>query len=353
MIKVLLLADTHLGFDLPSRPRSERRRRGPDFFAMTRLALEPALRGEVDLVVHGGDLLYRSKVPASLVQAALEPLLEVADRGVPVVLVPGNHERSALPYPMLGSHERLHVLDRPRTVVLDLDGARVAVAGFPSERDAIRDRFPVLVRSTAAGEVAADLRVLCLHQTVEGAAVEGHVFRSGADVVRGRDLPAGFAAVLCGHIHRAQVLTQDLHGRPLAAPVLYPGSVERTSFAERHEAKGFMVLELEPDGLAAGRLARWEFRELPARPMAVVVVDASRFDAERLEARLRQELERLPADAVVELRIEGRLADAAGGVLHATALRRLHPASMNLSLQVPAAWRGRGRRPRPADGDGV
>jgi hypothetical protein len=36
-------------------------------------------------VVHGGDLLYRSKVPPALVSAALEPLLEVADLGVPVV----------------------------------------------------------------------------------------------------------------------------------------------------------------------------------------------------------------------------------------------------------------------------
>ena len=29
---MILLADTHLGFDYPIRPRSERRRRGEDFF---------------------------------------------------------------------------------------------------------------------------------------------------------------------------------------------------------------------------------------------------------------------------------------------------------------------------------
>jgi hypothetical protein len=29
VIKVLLLADTHLGFDLPLRPRVDKRRRGP------------------------------------------------------------------------------------------------------------------------------------------------------------------------------------------------------------------------------------------------------------------------------------------------------------------------------------
>ena len=65
MIKVLLLADTHLGFDLPSRPWVEKRRRGPDFFANMRLALEPVLRGEVDLVVHGGDLLEGGLAPGS------------------------------------------------------------------------------------------------------------------------------------------------------------------------------------------------------------------------------------------------------------------------------------------------
>ena len=54
--RILLLADTHLGFDLPLRPRVERPRRGADFFRNFELALRPALQGKVDLVIHGGDL---------------------------------------------------------------------------------------------------------------------------------------------------------------------------------------------------------------------------------------------------------------------------------------------------------
>ena len=65
-VRVLLVADTHLGFDLPFRPRIKRRRRGHDFFANFERALEPALEGKVDLVVHGGDVLYRSRVPPGL-----------------------------------------------------------------------------------------------------------------------------------------------------------------------------------------------------------------------------------------------------------------------------------------------
>ncbi len=339
MIKVLLLADTHLGFDLPSRPRVEKRRRGPDFFANTRLALEPALPGHVDLVVHGGDLLYRSKVPAGLVAQALEPLLEVADNGVPVVLVPGNHERSALPYPMLASHRNLYVLDRPRTVELEIDGARVAIGGFPCERDNIRDRFSALVAECGVLSARADLQILCLHQTVEGSRVKGYTFRSGTDIIRGCDIPTGVAAVLCGHIHRSQILTRDLEGHRLAAPVLYPGSVERTSLAERDESKGYLILEFETNSKSGGRLERAEFRDLPARPMFAVSVDATDLEPEALEECIRDELGRLPADAVVQLRIDGGLTPGAEVVIRAVNLRRLHPETMTLALRFRPARR--------------
>ena len=112
------------------------------------------------------------------------------------------------------------------------------------QRDGIRDRLRTLIAECGVRDADADIRLLCLHQTIEGARVEGFTFRAGPDIVRGRDVPSGFAAILCGHIHRSQVLTHDLAGRKLRAPVLYPGSVERTSLAERNEAKGFLVIKL-------------------------------------------------------------------------------------------------------------
>lgn len=336
MINVLLLADTHLGFDLPAKTRVAKRRRGPDFFANTRLALEPALRGKADIVVHGGDLLYRSKVPPSLVERALEPLIEVADIGVPVVLVPGNHERSALPYPLLASHEHLHILDRPRTVNLVVRGTRVAVGGFPCEREGIRDRFQALVSESGLLAAVSDVRLLCVHQTVEGARVKGYTFRYGADIVRGGDVPPGVAAVLCGHIHRSQVVTRDLSGSALAAPVLYPGSVERTSLAERNEAKGYLVLEFEADRRNGGRLVGSDFHELPARPMVVVSVNATGLTPERLEERIRRGIDGHPDDAVVSLRIDGSIAPGGEEILRAANLCRLHPATMTVTLRFRA-----------------
>ena len=146
-MRILFLSDTHLGIDLPARPRVERRRRGEDFFRSFEAALAPARAGEVDVVVHGGDLHFRSRVPAWLAEAALAPLRAVASRGIPVLLVPGNHERSRLPYPLLALHERLHVFHAPRTIHLEAGGLRVAFAGLPYATG-VRDRFPSLLEAT-------------------------------------------------------------------------------------------------------------------------------------------------------------------------------------------------------------
>jgi exonuclease SbcD len=328
-LRVLFVSDTHLGFDLPARPRVDRVRRGPDFFANFSRALAPALRGEADVVVHGGDLLYRSRVPASLVARALQPLLAVAEAGVPVLLVAGNHERSAIPYPLLASHPNLHLFDRPRTVVVDRAGVRAAFAGFPYARG-VRRAFPALLAATGHRSVEADARVLCFHQCVEGATCgppPGHTFRDADDVVRCRDLPADVAVVLSGHIHRHQVLRRDVSGRPLPAPVVYAGSVERTSFAERDEPKGFVIATIGPGG-AGGRLLGGAFRRLPARPMRVHQVTGRVAIAEEL----RGVLAALPPRALLQVRVPAAL--AAAEMPCAAGLRALCPPDVHAEVVV-------------------
>jgi len=350
-IRILLVADTHLGFDLPTRARVERRRRGHDFLTNYATALRPAFGGGVDLVVHGGDVFNRSRVPTSVAWQAFEPLARVADGGVPVFVVPGNHERGRIPQLRFAQHPGIHVFDRPRTFAVDVRGVRVAIAGFPSERDDVRARFVDLVEATRWRAVSATVRLLCMHQCVEGATVgpNDFTFTTAADVIRGRDVPAGFAAVLAGHIHRHQVLTTDLRGAPLAAPVLYPGSIERTSVAEADEAKGFMIVEVACDDSAAR--IDWRFHTLPARALVKrdLHVDAIADDA--LETVIRAMIAEAPEDAVVTVRVVGAPSEHAWRVLSAANLRRLSPPTMNLALRLDgdAALVRTGRRPRRSD----
>lgn len=350
VIRILLLADTHLGFDLPVNPRINRRRRGHDFLANYATSLRPALDGEVDLVVHGGDVFNRSRPNSSVVWQAFEPLRQVADRGIPVYVVPGNHERGRIPHLRFAQHPRIHVFDRPRTFVTEVRGVRVAIAGIPSERDDVRSNFVDLLSETEHANVDADVRLLCLHQCVEGATVgpANYMFTTAADVIRCSDLPTGFAAVLSGHIHRHQVLTTDLRGRTLPAPVMYPGSIERTSIAEADEDKGFMIVEVtaEPEVKAD-----WRFEQLPARPLVRHDLELDGLDATEVETTMRSFVANAPADAVVTVRVSGAMSESVSRVLSAGSLRAMTPATMNLDLSVADRnWKpGRPRTRRPPD----
>jgi DNA repair protein SbcD/Mre11 len=343
MARVLFLSDTHLGFDWPSRPRLERRRRGDDFYANTERALNRALQGDVDLVVHGGDLFHRSGVPLWVVERAYALLRKLADQGIPVAVVAGNHERARLPYPLLARHPRIFLFQAPTSVRFDTPRERIAVGGFPYTRQ-IRQRFRENVRATGLLHLDADVRLLCVHHCFEGARVGAHdwVFRDASDVVSAADIPRAIAAVLSGHVHRHQVLTRDLRGRPLAAPVVYAGSIERTSSAERGESKGFLLLDFE-----GNRLVRWQFEQLPARPLLLRTLFAGSVAHGPLEAQLARIVAEAPMGAVLLLRAEGRLSSEEQALLGAAALRRLVPATMNVFLRGHGETRSvaeRGRR---------
>ncbi len=347
-LRVLFLADTHLGFDFTFRPRIERRRRGDDFFANYERALAPALAGEVDLVVHGGDLFHRSRVPAALVQMAFAPLKRVADSGVDVVVVPGNHERSVIPFPLLSLHPRIHIFRNPQTFELRCGGMRVAIAGFPYARRNVRSELGELLGRSGIQPVAADIKLLAMHHCVQGATVgpSNYTFVHGHDVIVPTDLPAGLAAVLSGHIHRHQVLTRDRAGRPLPASVLYSGSIERTSTAEKDERKGYMLLSLAP-GPNGGALRSWRFVQLPARPMVGLRLSLEQMGRQALQVAIEEAIGSAPADAVMQLRVTGEPDDAQAQALQAARLRAIAPASMNIRVTFPTLRRlGRSERSR-------
>jgi DNA repair protein SbcD/Mre11 len=369
-IRILFVADSHLGLDLPVNPRAARRRRGHDFLANHEAALAAALAGEADLVVHGGDVFDRPRVDAGLAHRAYAPLLRVADAGVPVFVVPGNHERGMLPHARFLAHPRVHVFDTPRTFVVEVGGRRLALSGFPYTRQ-VRSEFASLVERTGWRAEAAALRLLCVHHCVEGATVgpSDFTFTTARDVIRGRDLPVGFAALLSGHIHRHQVLTRDLAGRPLPMPVLYPGSIERTSTAEIGERKGYLMVELDtaaadvadardagdqPDAEnQAAAVLRWRFVELPARPMRLERIAAGDAEGVALDATLRAMVASMPPDAVLLVRVEGDMTAAQLRVISASHVRSYAPPAMNVEVRAEAflrAARGGTRAASPVRG---
>ncbi|KAA3615366.1 MAG: DNA repair exonuclease [Calditrichaeota bacterium] len=326
-IKILFFADSHLGFDLPMRPRIQRRRRGEDFFANFQTIIKTAAEEKVDLVLHGGDLFFWAKLPNALVTKVALPLYDLAESGVPIYIVPGNHERSRIPNHFGFAHRNIHIFNRPRTFVFEKNGFRLALAGFPFARN-IYTQFNFLINKTEYKNCATDVRLLCLHQAISGARVgaANYTFRQGPEIIPAHFLTNDFHAVLSGHIHRAQILTSDSAGRAFSQPVIYPGSIERTSFAERNEEKGFYTLQIDSDS----KVPKIEFCSLPTRPMFKIELNLTGLNRTDSLIKIKEKFSTLPKNAVVQL----KLVPAFDWEISASALRDMAPESMNVSLAV-------------------
>ncbi len=332
-VRMTVFSDTHLGFDLPGKARIERRRRGDDFAANFRTVVDYA-RDNADVLVHLGDVFHRSRVPAAVVDDAFSRLAEVADRGIPVLIVPGNHDRSRLPSSLWLGHPNIHIFTSAKTVTVNAAGLRLGFAGFPFAWGDLRGAFGGILQTCAATAEPADVSFLCMHHTVAGASVgpNGYTFRRGGDVLAPPQLPKRFSAVLAGHIHRHQVMEGD------HPTVYYPGSTERTSFAEREETKGFLDLTLSVDD--CGRtLQRSKFVPLPARPMIDVCLPPE-LPADQAPAYLGKTARELPADAVVRVSVAPHREDVLSQVT-AELLRSVFPATMNVQLAGGFVRRGR------------
>jgi len=127
-------------------------------------------------------------------------------------------------------------------------------------------------------------------------------------------------------------LRADLSGKPLPVPVVYPGSTERTSFAEMSETKGFVSIQAGPADRPACELRSIEFRELPARPMYMRTLDSGSLPT--VLARFRSSLADVDTRGVLRVRVPADLATDSARII--AAVKAIVPPTMLLDFSLPS-----------------
>lgn len=307
-LRILHLADSHIGSQLPARPRRrDERRRGDDIVHSYQRVLQRAREFDVDLVLHAGDVFDEPNPSDAAISAASNPLLSLAADGFPVVIIPGNHERSVLPGSLFLSHPNVHIFGIAETRVFTLRGRRVAIVGIPCIRRHSAARFAAVLDETRWAETKAELNILLTHQAFDSSTCgpANYRFRKGnEDVVDRAHLPSAFHYVAAGHIHRHQVLGTRDHDAftfdGCNVPVVYSGSVDRISFAEQDEPKGCMLLEESERGFSH------RFIEHEVRAMMRFPLDVSGLSRSAIRAAAVAWSVTLPRGALAQVRLSGR-----------------------------------------------
>jgi exonuclease SbcD len=302
-IRLLHFADLHVGIEAFGRidPASGVNARVLDFLARFDELVAYALHHDADLVVFAGDA-FKTRSPSPTYQRAFARRIKrLADAGVAVVLLVGNHDLPtmtqrastvdifrtlAVPNVTVGRTDRLHLIQTRRGPV------QVITIPYPVRQrlltqDECRglsiEELDRALGATVTGLIAdrsAQLdpsipSLLTAHLSVSGA-----TYSSERSVMIGRDVvipqsvltDAAVDYVALGHIHKHQSLNDG--GYP---PIVYAGSLERTDFGEEGQPKGFCWVNLARNSTA------WEFIEVAARRLVTIRCDV-RDAAEPLRA---------------------------------------------------------------------
>ena len=325
-IRILHLADLHIGMENYGRldPATGLNGRVMDFLRRLSEVVEFALENEVDLVLFAGDA-YKSRDPNSTYRREFARRIKrLADHGIPVVLLVGNHDLPAqerrassieifrtleVPNVLVAGHDRLYNLTTRR-------GEKIQVATVPYP---IRQRL--LAHEEHKDKTIAELDVLVQQLVTENiealagqvdpsmpAVLVGHFSVSDArygserSVMLGRDVvvlksvlanPA-WDYVALGHIHRHQELNG---GQP--PPIVYCGSLERIDFGEEKEPKGFVIADVRRGH------AEWEFHPVTARRFVTIRADV-RDEPDPSKAILEAITQQEVNDSVVRVIIQAR-----------------------------------------------
>ena len=320
------------------------------FFTQSEEVIKKAIDDhKIDFIIHSGDFFNRSKPPPEVVDRAVKPFSETANKGIPIYLLPGNHERGKLPFGLLHYQDNINVFKDPRSFTFKKKGIIIQLTGFPYIRHYARDKFTEVVKQASKHDftVKPHYRIFVTHQLIEGSRVYNYVFRSGHNVIQSSDVPMVFNYIACGHVHRFQVLIQNKNSSSLLStneyglikqncltrkwqlfkdvnqssvtmrgPVIaYPGSLERVSLAERFEHKGFIVGKLFfSNELNQITHAEYRFQEIESVRMIYQIWNLSEKSSEEYIENLLNELLEISAissshsknlNGVIRIKIQG------------------------------------------------
>jgi exonuclease SbcD len=355
-IRILHLADLHIGIENYGRldPATGLNGRVMDFLRRLNEVVDHALEHEVDLVLFAGDA-YKTRDPNSTYRREFARRIKrLADAGIPVVLLVGNHDLPAqerrassvdifrtldVPNVLVANRDRLHHLTtrrgEPIQVVAVPYPIRQRLLAHSEYKDKSISELDALVQQLVAENIqglAAQVdpsvpAVLTGHFSVSDAE-----FGSERSVMLGRDVvvlksilanPA-WDYVALGHIHRHQELNKGGH-----PPIVYCGSLERIDFGEEHETKGFVIADVRRGH------AEWKLYPVHARRFVTIRTDV-RDQADPLAALLEAIAQHDVSDAIV--RVFAQALPEQEGLLRDPDIRRAlgdayYVASINKEIQ--------------------
>jgi len=259
-VQILHCSDTHLdkSFNIANLARVQERKE--DLNRNFSAAVDYALRNKPDLFLITGDIFDRVSPSNAARILVTEKIRQLKEAGISVFLIGGNHD-----VPKLGSqHLAIDVLssaglatvfsrsDEFERQVLQVDGKSVCIAG-KSYFSQVESQNPLRGPKVPT---EGDYNLLMIHGSLQGLNVSSSVPEMmSQNPFRPEDIKSGLNYLALGHFHNYYERDHE------ECRIVNPGSIEKLSWAEIDDEKGFVWAELHGSNVST------EFVKLDTRPM--------------------------------------------------------------------------------------
>jgi DNA repair exonuclease SbcCD nuclease subunit len=284
-VKILQTADNHLGETAYSRidPSTGLNARGLDFLNSFQRILEVASKERVDVLLVVGDFFTRVNPHPRYLLEVMKGIKKLSKANVITIFVSGNHETpktitTVNPLSLLGQLDNVHVVLEPTSI--EINGIDFVCVPAPPAFDEIKNLFNPLLQK-ALMDSKSDRKILAAHLPLGQATTSSERTLESfiGECVDIEQIPNKFLYAALGHMHRFQQLGQEV------MPIVYSGSSERCEWAEEHDDKFAVLVEIE-DKVEITPI------KLPVRDMITIIdQDCSGLSAMRINKLVLEAIE--------------------------------------------------------------
>ena len=302
-VQILHCSDMHLdkNFNISNLTRAQERKE--DLNRNFSVASDYALKNRPDLFLITGDVFDRISPSNSARVFVTQKIRQLKESGISVFMIGGNHDvpkfgSQYLAIDVLGSAGLATVFSKSETIerqILQIDGKSVCVAGksyfsqFETQNPLRGCDIPL----------EGHYNVLMIHGSLQGLNVVSSVPEMASqNPFRPDDIKPGVNYLALGHFHNYYDREHE------GSRIVNPGSIEKLSWAEMNDEKGFVWAEIHGSDVSL------EFIKLETRRMEKYTLDLSKDGnySPTLKDYIIDYLQRLPdPQKIVRLYLRGQI----------------------------------------------
>lgn len=268
-MKIIHLADSHLGFSSYSRLDEHGRNRIEEMvYSGFEQAIEKIVELRPDAVVHAGDVFHHIRPKIKPLVVFQKGLIRLMKENIPIIIISGNHDAPksyslTSPFRLFENLPGVHIALRYGYEKVEVGDHSFHCIPFCLEPRDYLTEFEKIERSGRD--------VLVMHGLVES--LRNKKMRSvGEHELADSFLKSDFDYIALGHYHGQAQLSQN---------AWYSGSLEYFNFGEAQDEKGMLLVDLE-----SGRA-----ENIPVRPRYMIdhpAIDCSGMRSEEIAQQLQE-----------------------------------------------------------------